>query len=286
MQAIRHDPVVPVADLDRLMTDAAGDLVIADVRWYLDGRDGQVAFRAGHLPGAVWVDLDGCLAAHGRPLTDGRHPLPDPDDFAASMGSLGIGDDTVVIAYDDTGGLSAGRLVVMLRMIGRTAALLDGGLAAWSAAGRPIETGEGAARPTARFTAAPWPAARLASADDAARHVIAGGVLLDARPTERFTGEVASIDPQRGHIPGARSAPWSAVLEPGSTFRSPAELRRYYESLGADGEVIAACGSGVSACMNVLAMERAGMAPPRLFVASWSGWASDPSRPVETGPGA
>ena len=116
--------------------DLIGELsgaVLADVRWYLDGRDGHAAFAEGHLPGAVWVDLDRHLAAHGLPASEGRHPLPTPEAFAASMGSLGIGDDTVVVAYDDTGGLTAGRLVTMLRWLGRSAAVLDGGLAGWTA---------------------------------------------------------------------------------------------------------------------------------------------------------
>ena len=285
-------PVVGAEFLDRLLADPAVHLVVADVRWYLDGRDGRAAFTERHIPGAVWVDLDAHLAAHGAPATEGRHPLPDPAVFAASMASLGIGDDTVVVAYDDTGGLSAGRLVVMLRMLGRAAALLDGGLGAWVAAGRTTaDAVAGVERPQGGrvvvFTPTPWPGDRLASADDAARQGAEGRPLIDARPLERFTGEVAVIDPRPGHIPGARSAPWSAVLGEGARFRPVDELVAYYSGLGvqAGTEVIASCGSGVSACMNVLAMEHAGFAPPRLFVASWSGWASDPARPAETGPG-
>lgn len=290
-------PVVAADTLDRLAADPSVHLVVADVRWYLDGRDGRAAFDERHVPGAVWVDLEAHLAAHGLPVTAGRHPFPDPAAFAASMESLGIGDDTVVVAYDDTGGLSAGRLVVMLRMLGRSAALLDGGLGAWVASGRPTAgttSGDpqapvvaGAVDQPVAFTATPWPSDRLASADDAARHGVEHRPLLDARPFERFTGEVAIIDPRPGHIPGARSAPWSAVLGEGALFRSVAELRAHYGSLGVEtgSDAIASCGSGVSACMNVLAMEHAGFEPPRLFVASWSGWASDPDRPAETGPG-
>lgn len=288
-------PVVAADTLDRLADDPTVHLVVADVRWYLDGRDGRAAFAERHLAGAVWVDLEAHLAAHGLPATEGRHPLPDPAAFAASMESLGIGDDTVVVAYDDSGGLSAGRLVVMLRMLGRPAALLDGGLGAWMASGRPTvgdldEWAPGAGGATTRpvsFTPRPWPVDRLASADDAARHGAEHRPLLDARPFERFTGEVAIIDPRPGHIPGARSAPWSAVLDDGARFRSVADLRAHYTALGVTtgSDVIASCGSGVSACMNVLALEHAGFEPPRLFVASWSGWASDPARPAETGPG-
>lgn len=266
------------------------DAVVVDVRWYLDGTDGRAAYQAGHLPGAVWADLDTQLAAHGRPATEGRHPFPTPEAFAAAMGSLGIGDDTAVVAYDDSGGLTAGRLVVMLRMIGHDAALLDGGLPAWTAAGRSVETGPGRTPAPATFTPVPWPATRLAGADDALAHAAAGGAVLDARAPERFTGEVTLVDPRPGHVPGARNAPWAAVLDADGRLRSPAELRAHFAALGVTAdtspEAIAYCGSGVSACANLVAMEYAGLAPARLYVASWSGWSADPERPAETGPGA
>ncbi|MEZ5274587.1 MAG: sulfurtransferase [Ilumatobacteraceae bacterium] len=266
------------------------DAVVVDVRWYLDGTDGRAAYQAGHLPGAVWADLDTQLAAHGRPATEGRHPFPTPEAFAAAMGSLGIGDDTAVVAYDDSGGLTAGRLVVMLRMIGHDAALLDGGLPAWTAAGRPVETGPGRTPAPATFTPVPWPVTRLAGADDALAHAAAGGAVLDARAPERFTGEVTLVDPRPGHVPGARNAPWAAVLGADGRLRSPAELRAHFAALGVTAETspeaIAYCGSGVSACANLVAMEHAGLAPARLYVASWSGWSADPERPAETGPGA
>ena len=259
-------------------------MVLVDVRWYLDGRDGRAAYEAGHLPGAVWVDLDRDLAGHGLPATEGRHPLPTPDAFAAAMGALGIGDDTLVVAYDDTGGLTAGRLVVMLRMLGRDAAMLNGGLRAWTG---PVETGW--AQPgTATFAATPWPADRLVDADTTAAAAAAGTAVIDARPYERFTGEVAMIDPRPGHIPGARSAPWSAVLDADGRLLPLDQLRAHYAALGVSDEpqqeaTIAYCGSGVSACMNAVALEHAGFAPPRLYVASWSGWSADPNRPAALG---
>jgi thiosulfate/3-mercaptopyruvate sulfurtransferase len=202
------------------------------------------------------------------------------------MGALGIGDDTVVVAYDDTGGVTAGRLVVMLRMLGRSAALLDGGLGAWVADGRPVETGATSIEVVpATFTAAEWPTQRLASADQAAEHAATGGTVLDSRAHERFTGEQVLIDPRPGHMPGARSAPWAALHGPDGRLLDHAALRQHFEGLGADsdGEAVAYCGSGVSACLNVIAMEHAGLTPARLFVGSWSGWAADPSRPVELG---
>ncbi|MFZ4720721.1 MAG: sulfurtransferase [Ilumatobacteraceae bacterium] len=278
-----HVVLPPVVDAAFLEMNPQA--VLADVRWYLDGRDGHAAYQAGHLPGAVWVDLEGALARHDLPATEGRHPLPSPEAFAEAMGALGIGDGTVVVAYDDTGGLTAGRLVTMLRMLGRDAAVLDGGLAVWTAEGRPVATGPVVPLPPTTFTPAPWPTDRLASAAEAAAHATAGGAVLDARAAERFTGEQALIDPRPGHIPGARNAPWSSVLGADGRLKSPEELRAHYASLGAaDGDAIAYCGSGVSACMNVLAMEHAGLTPPRLYVASWSGWSADADRPAELGP--
>lgn len=272
--------IPPFVDADFL--DAHPDAVLADVRWYLDGRDGRAAYEAGHIPGAIWVDLDHQLAASGRPSTEGRHPFPSPDAFAAGMSTLGIGDSTLVVAYDDTGGLTAGRLVVMLRMLDREATVLAGGLDAWNG---PIETGPGRRPKAATFTARDWPSNRLADADEVAKIAANGGPVLDARSYERFTGEVAQIDKRPGHIPGARSAYWSAVLDENGMPRSSDELRAYFDLLGVDtgDDTVAYCGSGVSACMNVLAMERAGLQPPRLYVASWSGWSADTSREAATG---
>ena len=261
-------------------------LVVADVRWYLDGRDGKAAYENSHIAGAVWVDLDNALAGHGLPATEGRHPFPTPEAFAADMSALGIGDDTVVVAYDDTGGLTAGRLVVMLRMLGCDAAVLNGGLNAWVAAGLPTETGKAIEPTSKKFTATHWPDDRLATADEALAEATGGGVVIDARPLARFTGEQALIDPRPGHIPGARSAPWSAVLDDSGRLRTMDELKAHYAALGlADAETpsVAYCGSGVSACMNIVAMEHAGLTPPRLYVASWSGWSADPDRPAELG---
>ena len=258
------------------------EAVLADVRWYLDGRDGKAAFEAGHIAGAIWVDLDQQLAGHDQPVTEGRHPFPTAEDFAAAMGLLGIANDSLVVAYDDTGGLTAGRLAVMLRMIGCDAAVLVGGLGAWVG---PIEIGAARTPQPATFAAVDWPLDRLASADDVVRILAEGGSAIDARSRERFLGEVVQIDKQPGHIPGARSAPWSDVLDSATMPKAPDHLREHYRQLGIDGEqeVVAYCGSGVSACMNVLAMEHAGLTAPRLYVASWSGWSADPNREAATG---
>jgi thiosulfate/3-mercaptopyruvate sulfurtransferase len=268
--------------VDAQFVAAHPEAVLADVRWYLDGRDGRAAFEARHIAGAVWIDLDNQLAGHDQPSTEGRHPFPTPVEFADSMGRLGIANDTLVVAYDDTGGLTAGRLVVMLRMLGSAAAVLAGGLDAWAG---PTETGPASTPKRAEFIPKDWPTDRLATADDVERILTAGGTAIDARSYERFIGQGMQIDKRAGHIPGARSAPWSAVLDGDTAPRPGDEVREHFRRLGVDDghEVVAYCGSGVSACMNVLAMEHAGLAAPRLYVASWSGWSADPNREAETG---
>ena len=278
--------VVSVDEIDHLFTTSV-DVVVADVRWYLDGRNARKIFEQGHLPGAVFIDVDDDLSQPSTP-TAGRHPLPSPEHFARAMGRLGIGDDAHVIAYDDTGGMTAARLVVMLRALGRQASLLDGGIDAWTTSGRNLENGSGATRQHRAFTAQPWPDELLVTTDEVLAHSAGRSanpsILIDARPAERFRGDVSSIDPRPGHIPGARNAPWSAVLEDGR-LRSPSALRAHFKALGItrDSDVIASCGSGVSACLDVLALEWSGLSTARLFVPSWSGWASDDSLPVETG---
>ena len=263
------------------LADHRAGAVVADVRWYLDGRDGRAAYEAGHVPGAVFVDLDADLSGPGDP-TKGRHPLPVPEQFAAAMSRLGIGTDDVVVAYDDSGGGTAGRLVWMLRVTGHAAVLLDGGLRAWP---EDLETGPSPVRSPAPFEPSPWPADALADADDAATAARTGAA-LDARSHERFKGDSDAIDPRPGHIPGARSAHWTANLDPTTgRFLAPEALRARFEALGVrpDGPLVAYCGSGVSACANLVALERAGFTGGRLYVASWSGWSSDPDRPAATG---
>jgi len=258
------------------------EAVIADVRSYFDGRVGRDVHRAGHLPGAVFVDLDEDLAA---PATseDGRHPLPDPAAFAASMSRLGIGDGATVIAYDDAGGSIAARLVWMLRVLGHDAAILDGGIDAWTG---ELETGEVVPAP-ATFTAAPWPVDRVATVDDVrAATADPTTTIVDARAAGRFTGEVESpLDPRPGHVPSARSFPWDGNIDPSTRrLRTVDALRDRFGPLAAHGgDVIVYCGSGVTACHDVLALELAGADAVRLYPGSWSAWAADPDNPVETG---
>jgi len=268
-------------------------VVLADVRWYLDGRSGADAFRAGHIAGAVFVDMDTDLSDHHQPAVFGRHPMPSPEHFAAAMTRLGISNTTPVVAYDDSGGATAGRLVVMLRSLGHSAALLDGGLRTWPEAlatgDADVRHSQSMAQSTAQFTARAWPADRFATADEvaaAAARSAGAPVVLDARSADRFRGDSEPIDPRQGHIPGARNAPWAANVHPDTgRFRDPAELRAHYEALGVNTATgaICYCGSGVSACADVLGIELAGLGVPRLFVASWSGWSSDPTRPAAVG---
>jgi thiosulfate/3-mercaptopyruvate sulfurtransferase len=251
------------------------EVVLADVRWYLDGRSGAAAFEAGHLPGAVFVDLDRWLAAPADPR-HGRHPLPEPEVFAQGMGEAGIGDVATVIAYDDMGGANAARLVWLLRVTGHDAALLDGGLAA---AGGPLESGPVTPSP-AVFTGRPWPAERLAGIDE-----LGSGVLLDARARNRYAGEVEPVDPRPGHIPGARNLPAAEMLGPDGRLRDADELRAQLRAAGVheDGAVIASCGSGVVACHTLLVLEALGLPPGRLYPGSYSQW-SHTDRPVSSGP--
>ena len=252
--------------------------VVADVRSYLDGRVGRDAYDAGHIPGAVFVDLDEALAAHDDPAVAGRHPLPTPEHFAAAMVVAGIDDDDVVIAYDDAGGVMAARLVWMLRATGHQAALLDGGIQSWDG---PLETEEPPGR-DGRFSVRPWPRELLASIDEAAD--TSANVVIDARQRERFHGAPDELDPRFGHIPGARSLPCRENLDAGGRFLDAETLRAKFADVGITGEesVISYCGSGVTACHNLLALEHAGLGTGRLFPGSWSLWSRDPERPLET----
>ena len=271
--------------LDAAEATSLPGVVFCDVRWYLDGRSGQDAYDSGHLPGAVFVDLDLHLTSDPGPNV-GRHPFPTPEAFARSMGALGIGPDDPVVAYDDAGGMAAGRLVWMLRILDRPAALLDGGIGAWD---EPLETTP-MFRPPVKVPIVSWPDGALATIDEVATVASGGasGVVLDARGGERYRGEVEPVDPRAGHLPGAVSAPSVHNLESEGArrgmFRSSVELAKRYEVIGVGDatEVVAYCGSGVSACHDLLAMEHAGLGRGRLFVGSWSQW-SHTDRPAAMG---
>ncbi len=272
------DPVVTMQWLrDREATskvEGVVGVVLADVRWYLDGRSGHEAYLRGHIPGAVFVDLESCLAGPGGPRA-GRHPLPAPEVFAAGMRRLGISDATTVVAYDDAGGVIAARLVWMLRVTGHDAALLDGGIEAYAG---PLDVGEVTREPGV-FSSAEWPSDRLVDIDDLEGP---GLLLLDARDRSRFDGDVEPIDPRRGHIPGARSLPCRQNLDADGRVLEAAKLRERFEAVGVDDttNVVSYCGSGVTACFNLIALEVAGFPPGRLYPGSWSQYSHAAERPV------
>lgn len=269
------DVVPPIVDASWLRRHRPA-VVVADVRWYLDGRSGREAFDGGHLPGAVFVDLDRWLA--GPPsTTEGRHPLPSPEVFADGAGRLGIGDATPVVAYDDARGGSAARLVWMLRATGGPAALLDVGLRAWD---EPLSRVSPVVVPTTR-TVRGWPRQRLADADAVADAVRRGRIVIDARAPERYAGDVEPVDARAGHVPGAVNLPFAGNVDDTGRFLEAEALRTRYAAVGVDDDhpPIVYCGSGVTACQALLALEHAGLPAGRLYAGSWSQWSADPGRP-------
>ena len=247
---------------------------------------GESAYAEGHLPGALYAHLDRDLSSPVT-ATSGRHPLPDPAWFAALAGRWGVDAGTQVIAYDQGNGMYAARAWWLFRWLGHTrVAVLDGGLAAWSAAGLPL-TRAIRERETREFIPRP-DASRLTDADSLRRALGAGELrLTDARGADRFAGQNETIDPVAGHVPGAINHPFLRNLDEHGRFLSRLALReRWMATL--DGrkpaETVAMCGSGVSACHNLLALEHAGLPGARLYAGSWSEWIRDPSRPVTTGP--
>jgi len=261
-------------------------LVVADVRWYLDpARRGRDAWRAGHVPGAVFLDVDEDLSAPGggRGLPAGRHPWPSEEQVARVMGAAGIGPGARVVVYDDASGSVAARLWYLLRAHGHEeAAVLDGGFARWLAEGRPVTREEPRVRP-AVFTGRLRPGFVVDKEAFVATH--GKRLVLDARAPERYRGEKEPIDPRAGHVPGAKSAPWAGNLtsEAVPGFLPPAALRERYDKLGAGREEpVVYCGSGVNACHDLLALHLAGLRGT-LYGGSWSEWSSDPNLPVATG---
>ena len=273
-------PLVGVDWLADHLHDPA--LRVADVRWSLAGPPGRERYDAGHLPGAVFIDADRELSSPGE--GPGRHPVPSPEKLAAVLGRSGIGDEHVVVAYDDAGGSIAARLWWLFRHYGRDGrcAVLDGGIAAWTDAGLPLTTSQPDPLPA---TWTPGPALDDLVGTEAVEAMLGGPtLLLDARAAERYRGEVEPIDPRAGHIPGAVCAPHTGNLGTDGRFLPPDRLRERYAVLGAtDRPVVAYCGSSLSATHDLLAMELAGIDGARLYEGSWSHWSSDPSRPAATG---
>jgi thiosulfate/3-mercaptopyruvate sulfurtransferase len=263
-----------------------GDLVLFDCRFDLGHAQwGETEYASAHLPGALYLHLDRDLSSPITPAS-GRHPLPDPAVFAQRMAALGVGAGSQVVAYDQGNGAQAARLWWLLRWIGfHEIAVLDGGMAAWRAAGLPLETGVRA--PQARtLPVALNQDAWVSSERVNELRLRPQTLLIDARGAERFAGRNETIDPVAGHVPGARNYPFVANLGPDGKFLSVAELRcRWQTVLGSQPPttVIAMCGSGVTACHNLLALEHAGLPGGRLYAGSWSEWIRDPNRPIATG---
>ncbi len=262
-------------------------VLIVDCRFALaDPARGERDFREAHVPGAVYASLDHDLSDLSKKGL-GRHPLPDVDTFARTLSEWGWDERQRVIAYDDAGGaLAAARLWWMLTCVGIDASVLDGGWQAWQQAGLPVE--HGAAKPrNATRVVLDFDLARLVNYEDlGSLRRQSSIVLLDARAAPRFRGESEPLDRVAGHIPGARNRPFSQNLADDGRFKSAETLQEEFAMVvgaHAVGDVVHMCGSGVTACHNLLAMEAAGLHGSRLFAPSWSGWCSDPSRPVATG---
>jgi thiosulfate/3-mercaptopyruvate sulfurtransferase len=287
----------PLVSIDRLAGWMEGSvpLVVADLRWYL-GRpgEGHRVYHEGHLPGAIFLDLDEDLAdlrGFGAP---GRHPLPDPAAFVARMSAAGIGDGMRVVGYDDVGGWVAARLWWMLDNLGygrrgiegELVGVLDGGIKAWTDAGHDLQTNVSALPPAVGGLSLAGPWHGVIERDELKGRL--GTVrLLDARAPERYRGEVEPVDPVPGHIPTAISAPYGANLDADGRLKDAEALRARFAELGitpsSDEEVVVSCGSGTSATHHSLAMRAAGLPDPILYVGSYSDW-SRSGEPVATGP--
>jgi thiosulfate/3-mercaptopyruvate sulfurtransferase len=278
------DPVISPQELADLLTGPEPPTVL-DVRWALTGPPGRADYAAGHLPGAVFLDVDTDLA--GPPGPGGRHPLPDPAALQATLRAAGVRPTLPVIAYDAADGSVAARAWWLLRWAGHSAvAVLDGGIAAWCAAGLPLTT-DISDHPVGTITISPVGMPVLDTGQVAV--LSRQGVLLDARVGPRYRGETEPVDPRAGHVPGARNAPFSDLTDAQGRWLSPTRLRELAHSWGVDGaEVGVYCGSGINACALVLALEVAGVTTPQrpaaLYAGSWSQWCLDLNRPVATGP--
>jgi len=281
---VTFSTLISAAELAAHLDDA--NWVVCDCRHDLaDVEAGRRAYRESHIPGARFVHLDEDLSA---PKTgkNGRHPLPDPEKFARRLGELGIDGAKQVVAYDASGGPYAARLWWMLRWLGHdAAAVLDGGWNAWLNAGHST-TGESPGVKAARFVSNIRTGAAIDAEAVRSRLGAGGPLLLDARAPNRFRGENETLDPVAGHIPGAANRFFQLNLNPAGGFKSSTELKREFAAaIGAapPSSIVHYCGSGVTACHNLLAMEVAGLGGSKLYPGSWSEWCSDPSRPVAKG---
>ncbi len=273
--------LISVAELQALQAQRA-PLVLLDCGFDLaDMNAGERTYAAGHLPGAIYAHLDRDLAG-ARTGHNGRHPLPTRTALAQRMGAWGIAPGVPVVCHDDQGGVYAARAWWLLRWMGHAdVAVLDGGRGAWLATGAGLEAGAVRVRPQAPYPtlAAAAPTVDTPTLQSRLERI----TLLDARAIERFRGEVEPLDPVAGHIPGATHRHFKDNLAADGRFKTAAQLRSEYAALVGAGDVVHSCGSGVTACHNLLAMAHAGLAPGALYPGSWSEWCSDPARPVARG---
>jgi thiosulfate/3-mercaptopyruvate sulfurtransferase len=280
-----YSTLISVADLAAHLADPAW--VIVDCRFDLARPEaGREAYASAHIPGARYAHLDQHLSCRPTPQS-GRHPLPDADTLAATLGSWGIGNATQVVAYDAGNGAYAARLWWLMRWLGaERVAVLDGGFRSWTDAGLPVTAALPDITPT-RFAGNPRPEMLVHADEVLQRASDTSWRVLDARAPERFRGELEPLDPVAGHIPGAGNHPFTDNLAADGRFLPVAELRQRLQAslhpVRAD-RSIAMCGSGVTACHNLLALEAAGLQGARLYAGSWSEWIRDPSRPVAVGP--
>ena len=281
--------LITCTELQALQQSAAPLLIVDCTADLMNPAAGLQQFLDAHIPGAIHADLDHDLSAHGTAdaASGGRHPLPRREVLAQWLRQIGLRTDTQVVVYDRNGLNFCGRLWWMLKWAGHEAvAVLDGGLAAWTAAGGAVESGPAIPRTPSNWTLQS-PLRTLVSADEVLAHLDQPDqTLIDARAAPRYRGEVEPLDPVAGHIPGALNRPFGLNLDEQGRFKTAATLRTEFDALlaGRDpASVVHQCGSGVSALPNLLAMEVAGFAPTRLFAGSWSEWCRDPSRPVAKG---
>jgi thiosulfate/3-mercaptopyruvate sulfurtransferase len=282
---MNSDILISAARLNELIQSGACTVVDCRFDFTFKGR-GRQDWLAGHVPGAFYAHLDDDLAA---PVTagSGRHPLPETNDFAKFLASIGWVDGKLLVAYDAGSNAISSRLWWMMRYYGQPSALLDGGLAAWVKAGYALEAGETRTEAATPETLVPRQDL-VVSTDTIYRNPGRSGLsVLDARAAERFSGEVENLDSKAGHIPGALNRPFDENLDDDGFFKSPENLRLQFEEIlagAAAADLVHSCGSGVTACHNLFAMELAGYGTTRLYPGSWSEWIRDEQRPIETGP--